>query len=582
MLGAIAGLPLGGAVIDLFGHMRIGHATKSCAGLPLESVVGLGQSIDPDLDAVLAFERFGVGFIVVGPFGIDHNPQDIVRNDAESEIRVPVSGSKLTVAQARVRLSRRRLSSVKVLLWIGGADSNAIKEQLDVLDDVVDGVIVSAASLADMDFSGSTEKPVFVHVEGNETSLATTCREPDGFYVTPPSEGEAITKGKRHLSSLVDVAVELRAKYPHAALIADGGVMEGRDAKNLIERGYDLLVVDAGMVFGGPGLPKRINETLEAAEQHSDVEPHSSPTRQTWFWTMLMGSSMMLGGILATVIALTRVVLPYDEAMVGMDRLELLAINDRLLDFMKHDRITLAGTMLSVGGLYMACSWFGIRRGQHWASVTVFVSAFLGFASFFLFLGFGYFDPFHAFVTAILFQFLLLAVFSHETNRPRLCYADPVNDSAWQKSLWGQLLFLLQGAALIVAGIVICKVGITSVFVPEDTEFMCTTPEKLFTANPQLVPLVAHDRATFGGMLVSCGVVVLLTTLWGFRRGASWIWWMLLLGGCVAYGMTIWIHHAVGYIDSKHLLPAYGGLLCVFLGSWLTRGYLCDQVSDRV
>ena len=35
------------------------------------------------------------------------------------------------------------------------------------------------------------------------------------------------------------------------------------------------------------------------------------------------------------------------------------------------------------------------------------------FGSFFLFLGFGYFDPFHAFVTAVLFQFLLLMIHSH-------------------------------------------------------------------------------------------------------------------------------------------------------------------------
>ena len=52
--------------------------------------------------------------------------------------------------------------------------------------------------------------------------------------------------------------------------------------------------------------------------------------------------------------------------------------------------------------------WGGIRRGLHWAKTTVVASAFTGFLSFFLFLGFGYFDPLHAFVTAILFQFALM------------------------------------------------------------------------------------------------------------------------------------------------------------------------------
>ena len=41
----------------------------------------------------------------------------------------------------------------------------------------------------------------------------------------------------------------------------------------------------------------------------------------------------------------------------------------------------------------------GIRSGLHWAQKSVFLSAFTGFASFFLFLGFGYLDTFHAFVT---------------------------------------------------------------------------------------------------------------------------------------------------------------------------------------
>jgi len=44
--------------------------------------------------------------------------------------------------------------------------------------------------------------------------------------------------------------------------------------------------------------------------------------------------------------------------------------------------------------MYCGLSWFGVRRGLHWARVAVEASAFVGFASFFLFLGFGYFDPF--------------------------------------------------------------------------------------------------------------------------------------------------------------------------------------------
>src|SRR5262245_12919548 len=119
--------------------------------------------------------------------------------------------------------------------------------------------------------------------------------------------------------------------------------------------------------------------------------------RLSWVWAFLLGTAMLVGGVLAFAIAATRVVLPYDEALCGMSREQLAAINGRLLSFMAHDRVSLAGTMIAIGVFYLGLALYGIRRGLHWAWVTVLSSAFAGFASFFLFLAFEYFDPFHAF-----------------------------------------------------------------------------------------------------------------------------------------------------------------------------------------
>ena len=92
-----------------------------------------------------------------------------------------------------------------------------------------------------------------------------------------------------------------------------------------------------------------------------------------------MGIGMLIGGVLAFVIAATKVVLPYDESFLGMTRDALPAINPRLLDFMAHDRMTLAGVMIATGVLYIGLSLFGIRRGLHWAKQAVLISAFTGF-----------------------------------------------------------------------------------------------------------------------------------------------------------------------------------------------------------
>jgi hypothetical protein len=77
---------------------------------------------------------------------------------------------------------------------------------------------------------------------------------------------------------------------------------------------------------------------------------------------------------MALAIATTRVVLPYDEDFVGLTRDELAAVNPALLAFLTHDRVTLAGAMISIGVLYVGLSWFGSRRGRHWAQLAIVAS----------------------------------------------------------------------------------------------------------------------------------------------------------------------------------------------------------------
>ena len=45
-----------------------------------------------------------------------------------------------------------------------------------------------------------------------------------------------------------------------------------------------------------------------------------------------------------------------------MSRQQLEGINPRLLAFMTHDRVTLAGTMVTIGVLYLQLSLSGVRE----------------------------------------------------------------------------------------------------------------------------------------------------------------------------------------------------------------------------
>src|SRR5262249_59305730 len=49
---------------------------------------------------------------------------------------------------------------------------------------------------------------------------------------------------------------------PQLAIIAGGGIHEPAHALDLLDRGANLVAVESGLVFGGPGLPKRINDAL--------------------------------------------------------------------------------------------------------------------------------------------------------------------------------------------------------------------------------------------------------------------------------------------------------------------------------
>lgn len=106
---------------------------------------------------------------------------------------------------------------------------------------------------------------------------------------------------------------------------------------------------------------------------------------------------------------------------------------------------------------------------------------------------------------------------------------------------------------------------------------MGTTAEALRAANARLVPLVAHDRATFGGMLLASAWVFLCPVLWGFRNSSAWLWWTLLVAGSSAYIAALGIHLAVGYTSVLHLMPVFLGWGVLLLGLGLSREYLCHS-----
>lgn len=362
---------------------------------------------------------------------------------------------------------------------------------------------------------------------------------------------------------------------------ASGGVHEPQDAVDLMQAGADYVLLNSGLVYAGPGLPKRVNEAILYEKIRKEPEPEPPSFWTHWGWMCLLGLGMIFGGILAWFVAATTVLLPYDEAYLGMDLGELSQVNSRLLHFMSHDRITLAGTMISIGIVYYQLAEHGLKHGLHWSKTALTVSGIVGFSSFFLYLGYGYFDPLHAFAAAALLPMFVLAM----RNNPDRPYRKPVNlrnDRVWHLAMWGQLCFVVLGFALAIGGITIAGVGITQVFVPEDLAFMQVTPAELDAANPRLIPLIAHDRAGFGGALLSDALAILILALWGLQQGERWQWQTLLIGGAPGFIAGFGVHLGIGYTDFWHLLPALFAWVLYVAGLILLYPYLMRSPKTRV
>jgi hypothetical protein len=100
---------------------------------------------------------------------------------------------------------------------------------------------------------------------------------------------------------------------------------------------------------------------------------------------------------------------------------------------------------------------------------------------------------------------------------------------------------------------------------------MGVSVERLNELSPVLIPLIAHDRAGFGGGLFSVGLLLIL-----MMRHApitrSFVE-LIVLMGLAGFGAALGVHFAVGYTDVTHLAPAYLGCLLFAAGAaFLVRG----------
>jgi hypothetical protein len=279
---------------------------------------------------------------------------------------------------------------------------------------------------------------------------------------------------------------------------------------------------------------------------------------------VLTALALLFSGGFALFLSLVRQFLPHDLAFLGMSARELCAVGEcRVVAFMVHDRATFGGVLLAIGALYLWLAEFPLRRGAPWAWWALLLSGAVGFASFLGYLGYGYLDTWHGVATVLLLPVFAagLALTWRRLRTPRSIRSLLV--PGWRPHRWrsaagvGRLLLLFTAFGMIAAGATIQVIGVTQVFVPQDLAFMGLTAEELRALNPNLVPLIAHDRAGFGGGLIAAGIAMGFA-LWCGRPGPA-LWQAVGLAGAVGFLSAIGVHFWIGYTDRFHVAPAVLG-----------------------
>lgn len=276
---------------------------------------------------------------------------------------------------------------------------------------------------------------------------------------------------------------------------------------------------------------------------------------------LLTAVALLLSGSFAIFLAVRREFLPHDIAYLGMSADELCLIAGcRVVRFMFHDRVAFGGALIAVAVLYAWLIAFPLRYGAQWAWWALTISGVLGFASFLAYLGYGYLDTWHGVATVALLPVFLLGLWHTRRLGNQAMpgwLRSPEGRAAPAMSRLGRRGLIATGVGMVVAGLVILSVGATRVFVAEDLAFMGLTRTTLEQVNPRLIPLIAHDRAGFGGGLASAGILVTICTWYGSPSRA--FYQAMFLAGAAGFGCAIGVHYLEGYTNLVHLAPAFAG-----------------------
>jgi dihydroorotate dehydrogenase len=622
LLALQARLPGGPVLFERLARSRVPEQLRiRFAGVDFPSPVGLAAGIDVDGRAAVLLQKLGLGFVELGPLGA--LATDVCRETSPVRLR-EVHGIAMHPHRGAPAASEvlRRLPDLDVPFGVEvrGDDLASVVSCVAERASFITLPCEAHASVAQLRaLRAVTDRPLLLKLSAGwddgrlDAAVARAVDAGiDGAFVVAgaPShvhrEGELISSTA--LARALEVVARTRTRIPVAL---SGGVLTPDDGLAAWRAGARLIALSNGMVYAGPGLPQRINRRLapppprvngngvparsppaaEAVPKPAEVvvptpaartpRPAAAATaaasERTGFALLAVAAAgLLLIGAGYLVLAFTAKLLPNDTAHLGMSVAQLCRLDScRIVDFISHDCAVYGGICLANGTLWMWIARVPLRRREPWAWWTLLAATCVLVVGFLSFLGYGYFDTVHSAILACVVGCAVAGLWLTRRvargSSPLRALLEGAPAWIWSPAGRGRLLLLGLSMSLVLGGSSIVGIASTRVFVPEDVEFLRMSGNQVRAIDPQLVPVMAHDRAEFGAGLLMFGVLVAATALAGVRPRARGVLIVLGLAGTMHFTATFIAHVQIGYLNFVHLFPIYWGLTVLLLGIALLR-----------
>lgn len=292
--------------------------------LHFHNPLGIAGGVDKNAETVLAWQRFGCGFIEIGtvtPLPQDPNPGKIMDRDPKTKslwnkMGFPSAGADVVLKNIE---ALKKSGNLKIPLFINLGKNRVTSNENAHLDyiklmthfqNVADAFVVNISSpnttgLRDLAKSESFE-PFIQALMNHHQSLATrpplllklspdlptedfefvlqTCLkyDIDGFILTNtttsrdltpffPKEGGVSGSPLKNLSlQALETAVKIcSTQKSKKIIISTGGVMTAADVFERIDKGADLVQVYSTLIFEGPGFFRKVAKVAKQREQTS-------------------------------------------------------------------------------------------------------------------------------------------------------------------------------------------------------------------------------------------------------------------------------------------------------------------------